>query len=759
MSKNKKKTRKSAADKFEADQEERIESIKISKAKSKSLFTRRKNQLLDLLESRNAGSYEIRTLRKKTDEALASVLEDLATLFEFYSSAEDRSKTQKETEHIEAEYDSVQAKIAQYLNSRQEETQSQASGHSSQLSVTGETVNPLQYQESMARQRLLETEKKFQEKEESIRLARRKLDEEYLQRQKELEKEMQHIHGKLSTVKSDVRYKLDKLDKASDEEVGLPRPFLRDITREPEQQSPVVERLDLGKDMWKQLTRVSIPVLKGDKRSYESWKAAFIACIDQAPATPEYKLLQLRQYLSGEALKVVEGFGHTAAAYEAAKDRLERKYGGQRRRVNLYLDELDHFRPVRPGSAKDLDGFADLLDMLVVNLRESKRLEELGNGSLYLKAQKKLSETMLANYHRWIYEQSKPESVESLREWVIQEAEFQTVASETIRGLTSRQKEGAKTFFGQADVKDKLPRCKLCKKNHPIWRCDEFKSMDVSRRWYTAKKLGLCYRCLGEDHMGGYCTKGRICGIDDCQETHNRFLHGGKNTKSESTYNKTATSTAPKKDVAESSTEGEKKPTAERSHATMDIAEKTNRAHFTALRTVPVKVKNGNRSIVVNALLDDASTKTYLNADVAAELGLVGETRKITVNVLNGQRDSFETMPVEFELESLDRRIKVSATGYTTEKVTGDLQPVDWNQYASKWKHLTGIKFPSLGSRNTVDILIGKDLADLHYSIQDIRGKPGEPVARLTPLGWTCIGGTAYAANSRRRQSSRGGFG
>ena len=341
MSKNKKKTRKSAADKFEADQEERIESIKISKAKSKSLFTRRKNQLLDLLESRNAGSYGVRTLRKETDEALASILEDLATLFKFYSSAEDWSKTQKETERIEAEYDSVQAKIAQYLNSRKEETQSQASGHSSQLSVTGETVNPLQYQELMARQRLLETEKKFQEKEESIRLARRKLDEEYLQRQKELEKEMQHIHGKLSTAKSDVRYKLDKLDKASDEEVGLPRPFLRDITRVPEQQSPVVERLDLGKDMWKQLTRVSIPVFKGDKRSYESWKAAFIACIDQAPATPEYKLLQLRQYLSGEALKVVEGLGHSAAAYEAAKDRLERKYGGQRRRVNLYLDELD----------------------------------------------------------------------------------------------------------------------------------------------------------------------------------------------------------------------------------------------------------------------------------------------------------------------------------------------------------------------------------------------------------------------------------
>jgi len=24
--------------------------------------------------------------------------------------------------------------------------------------------------------------------------------------------------------------------------------------------------------------------------------------------------------------------------------------------------------------------------------------------------------------------------------------------------------------------------------------------------------------------------------------------------------------------------------------------------------------------------------------------------------------------------------------------------------------------------------------------LEDIRGEPGEPIARLTPLGWTCVG-------------------
>ena len=34
-----------------------------------------------------------------------------------------------------------------------------------------------------------------------------------------------------------------------------------------------------------------------------------MACVDQAPATAEYKLLQLRQCLGEEALKVVQRFG------------------------------------------------------------------------------------------------------------------------------------------------------------------------------------------------------------------------------------------------------------------------------------------------------------------------------------------------------------------------------------------------------------------------------------------------------------------
>ena len=76
----------------------------------------------------------------------------------------------------------------------------------------------------------------------------------------------------------------------------------------------------IGKDLWKQLKRISILIFDCNKKNYNNCKAAFMACIDKAPAAAEYKLLQLRQYLS-ETLKAIENLGHSAAAYQIAKER------------------------------------------------------------------------------------------------------------------------------------------------------------------------------------------------------------------------------------------------------------------------------------------------------------------------------------------------------------------------------------------------------------------------------------------------------
>ena len=91
---------------------------------------------------------------------------------------------------------------------------------------------------------------------------------------------------------------------------------------------------------------------------------------------------------------------------------------------------------------------------------------------------------------------------------------------------------------------------------------------------------------------------------------------------------------------------------------------------------------------MVNAVLDGGSTKMYINSDVVAELTLQGETRKVTVNILKGQVDSFETTLVEFELESLDEEVKKTMQAFIANRVAGSSKPLNWNLMASKWHHL-----------------------------------------------------------------------
>ena len=162
--------------------------------------------------------------------------------------------------------------------------------------------------------------------------------------------------------------------------------------------------------------------------------------------------------------------------------------------------------------------------------------------------------------------------------------------------------------------------------------------------------------------------------------------------------------------------------TLERTDTTTTVSAPDDHVTIVALRTVPVILKNGNRWIKVNALLDEASTKTYINADVAAELGLQGQPQKVTVNVLNGQTETFETTPVEVELESLDGNVKTKLSAFTAERVTGDMEVISWKKHAARWSHLKGIQFPNPGIRPIVDLLIGVDYAELHFSFKDIRG-------------------------------------
>ena len=83
-----------------------------------------------------------------------------------------------------------------------------------------------------------------------------------------------------------------------------------------------------NREMHGQLERIQIPIFSGNKMDFQRWNTAFTSCVDMTSLSPHFKMLRLEACLAGEAANTIKGLGYSLEAYETAKTRLFRKYGG-----------------------------------------------------------------------------------------------------------------------------------------------------------------------------------------------------------------------------------------------------------------------------------------------------------------------------------------------------------------------------------------------------------------------------------------------
>ena len=81
-------------------------------------------------------------------------------------------------------------------------------------------------------------------------------------------------------------------------------------------------------------------------------------------------------------------------------------------------------------------------------------------------------------------------------------------------------------------------------------------------------------------------------------------------------------------------------------------------------------MKANGRKVKINAILDDVLNKTFQNEAVAEILGL---QEPFTV-------ETFQSMPIKIEIESVDGRFSKEISAKTCpKKVTGNYKVVNWN--------------------------------------------------------------------------------
>ena len=484
--------------------------------------------------------------------------------------------------------------------------------------------------------------------------------------------------------------------------------------------------------MFKGIKKPALTVFSGDKDLYHDWKAQFEIFVDRMKVPAKTKMMMLKNSLSGKPLRVVERLGYTSRQYQTALEKLDQKYGGEKRLLQRYLEAILRASPVEETNLKELEIFSDRLTDVVVKLEDSDQHQELaGVSALYIAVQQKLPGSLLIAHQEWLHRKPRKDGLSVFSKWL--QKQVYRLDVEEVKERTKKKTEGdvesKKRKHEKGEVhnvtREPTPKCAVCHGPHQVTSCKKWGETSIANRWEIAKRNELCYRCLRSGHQGKNCPENNRCGINDCKGTHHFHLH-----------------------FARPSNPPERVDAAVETRSVFGDSEF---AGDVVLRTVPVwLIGSEGQSIQVNAFLDDGSDSTYVRDDIVTALGLKTDERTLRLTTLTESCISLKSKKVSLTIKSLSGETQSTVEAWTLNEMCQGLSIPDWNQHKVKWEHLKNIPFPKAPGRKTIDILIGSDHPELTLALTECYGPIGAPVARKTPLGWTCVGRLPALSSAKR---------
>ena len=187
-------------------------------------------------------------------------------------------------------------------------------------------------------------------------------------------------------------------------------------------------------------TLKALRVLKfdGNRTTFEEFWCLFESLVDKSTKPVNIKMARFRECLSGRALEAICGLGVSEAKFGEAKEIFQSKFGGERRQLREYMEELEKIQPLRNTDVASFDRFTDLVRVTVAKLKAEGREAKLREGTLHGQLVKKLSGQQVESYSRWLNVHNKAPSVIHLCEWLEKEVAIKMEAVEMAHGLEQK---------------------------------------------------------------------------------------------------------------------------------------------------------------------------------------------------------------------------------------------------------------------------------------------------------------------------------
>lgn len=198
-------------------------------------------------------------------------------------------------------------------------------------------------------------------------------------------------------------------------------------------------------------------------------------------------------------------------------------------------------------------------------------------------------------------------TVEHFAEWIGDLARYCNLMPQRGQALSNDRQQNVSTtrrVLHNKEEQSNQKQCYQCRGSHEIAECGKFKELSTSAKWEQVKRLHVCFSCLRKGHSLTQCRKRKACAINGCSRYHHPILHQDVSCIS----------------VVDSSNQSE--------HV-LQCSQNESVSHL--FKILPVALHGPNGSATVYALLDEGSSVSLIEENVATSLGLKGHKSSITL--------------------------------------------------------------------------------------------------------------------------------
>lgn len=532
------------------------------------------------------------------------------------------------------------------------------------------------------------------------------------------------------------------------------------------------------------LPKININPFNGKVEDFQDFWALFNAIIHENTSISDVQKLQyLRNSLRGDPLKIISSLPLTAENYLIAYDAINLRYANPRRLANYYFNEIAYFNKFEKATFENLQNFVS------VHKNSMSALEQIKNLNLidffkFSMAYNNLDESSRAMYENSLsynefpsYDKLMDFITERLRAVELLENHPASSIPCTFKDTTVdyqnhpiikrnySENNSAKTSYNNKSnfakpatkVKTLLVEnrpnfnCIFChSKEHSIYFCEEFKSINVSERYKFIDGSKRCFACFG-NHDRATCRSQKTCRACGSPK-HNTLLHEPRKDFSNDkpqTNNHVSTGAIPKTNIFRTTTN------THNSNDAIIPQSTTSKANVTGLTNLSCVI--GQRTVILGTaivqLLDAYNNKLSFRAvlDSGSEISLITDKAVRQLN-LRTTRSSQQLIGILSNCSEVNKNVNVTMfssfkkdfeinfNALVVSKIVGNLPSTEIPADIELNIDRSQLADPHFFQSSPIDILIGADLHSQLLLNEPSILIPGDPNSLNTVFGWVLYG-------------------